>query len=154
MNMKVLDRLCGAPLRLIPDIATRALRGERPAPRLLPLLIWLCPAVLQAQFAYGTNDDGTMTITGYTGPGGPVTIPSMIDGRRVAEIDFYAFQGNTNLTSLTISEGVATIYNGAFLGCTRLLSVTIPYSVTTIGGYALAHCTSLANVSIPNGNVE
>ena len=37
-------------------------------------LLWaaLLPAVVQAQYTYTTNDDNTLTITGYTGPGGTV----------------------------------------------------------------------------------
>ena len=47
---------------------------------LLPLLLLLVvPAVAQAQFTYETNN-GTITITGYTGPGGAEIIPSTIAG--------------------------------------------------------------------------
>ena len=38
------------------------------AARLLPLLLLLAlPAVVQAQFNFTTNNDGTITITAYTG---------------------------------------------------------------------------------------
>jgi hypothetical protein len=37
------------------------------------------PAVVQAQFTYTTNN-GTITITKYTGPGGVVDIPATING--------------------------------------------------------------------------
>ena len=48
--------------------------------KLLSILLLLAlPAVVQAQdYTYTTNDDNTITITGYTGPGGDVTIPSSI----------------------------------------------------------------------------
>ena len=53
---------------------------------LLPLLLLLTlPAVVQAQFNYTTNN-GTITITGYTGPGGAVAIPDTIDGLPVTRI--------------------------------------------------------------------
>ena len=51
------------------------------ARRLLLLLLTL-PAVVQAQFTYTTNN-GQMTITRYTGPGGAVVIPTTINGRPV-----------------------------------------------------------------------
>jgi hypothetical protein len=45
---------------------------------LLPLLLLLAlPAAVQAQFNYTINN-GTITITGYAGPGGSVAIPDKI----------------------------------------------------------------------------
>ena len=69
---------------------------------LLLLFLFLGPpAVVQAQFNYTTNN-GTITITGYTGPGGAVTIPNTITGLPVTAIDYGAFESNTNLTGITI----------------------------------------------------
>src|SRR5215831_14710504 len=68
---------------------------------LLPLLLLALPVTLEAQFTYTTNGDGTITITGYTGPGSAVTIPSTINGIAVTGMGDDAFYGNTNLTSLT-----------------------------------------------------
>ena len=56
----------------------------------------------------------------------------------------------TNLTSITIGNGVTTIGNGAFTHCASLTSVTIPNGATTIGSDAFAECTRLTNVTIPN----
>src|ERR1019366_8575678 len=53
---------------------------ERRAARagiLLLLLLVALPCAVQAQFTY-TVSDGKVTITGYTGPGGALTIPSAI----------------------------------------------------------------------------
>ena len=48
--------------------------------KLLPLLLLLAlPAAVQAQYTDTTNN-GTITITGYTGSGGAVTIPDTING--------------------------------------------------------------------------
>ena len=61
------------------------------AVKLLPLLLLLAlPAAVQAQFTYTTND-GTITITGYTGPSGDLTIPDTITGLPVANIGGGAF---------------------------------------------------------------
>ena len=47
---------------------------------LLPLLLLsVLPAAVQAQFTFTTNS-GTITITGYSGSGSAVTIPSTING--------------------------------------------------------------------------
>ncbi len=57
---------------------------------LLPLLLLTLPAVVQAQFNYTTNN-GTITITKYTGSGGDVTIPDTINGLPVTSIGDGAF---------------------------------------------------------------
>jgi len=99
-----------------------------------------------------TKDDGSGTsgnfeysykaakviITGYTGNGGFVTIPSTIDGKPVVAIESYAFGGGYSdivgpqgrgLTSVTIPGSVTAIYYGAFAG-NQLTSVTIGANVT------------------------
>ncbi|HZM02207.1 MAG TPA: hypothetical protein VFC44_04210 [Candidatus Saccharimonadales bacterium] len=48
------------------------------------------PAAAQAQFDFTTNN-GTLTITNYTGNGGTVVIPSAINGLPVVSIGDMAF---------------------------------------------------------------
>jgi alpha-tubulin suppressor-like RCC1 family protein len=120
------------------------------------LLLLALPAVVQAQFLYVANN-GTITITGYSGPGGAVTIPSTINGLPVTSIGDQAFddyhtsnQFGSPLTSVTIPNGVTSIGMQAFYYSFGLTNVTIPNSVTTIGGLAFGQCTSLASLAIPN----
>ena len=61
------------------------------------LFLLALPVVVQAQFTYTTNNN-TITITGYTGPGGAVTIPSTINGLPVTSIGLGAFAGCSSLT--------------------------------------------------------
>src|SRR6266478_103185 len=75
---------------------------------ILPLLFLILPAAVQAQFTYTTNNS-TITITGYTGPGGAVTIPSMTNGLPVTSIGDLAFHFSTNVTSITIGTNVTSI---------------------------------------------
>jgi hypothetical protein len=82
------------------------------AARLLLLLLTL-PAVVNAQFTYTTNN-GVITITGYTGPGGAVTIPSTINDRPVTSIGDNVFDYCTNLTKVTITNKVTSIGVFAF----------------------------------------
>jgi hypothetical protein len=108
-----------------------------------------CPTALwnpQSEFNY-TISNGAITITGYTGPGGAVAIPSAINGLPVTGIGVGAFYWSTNLTSVTIPNGVTTIGHHAFYYCTSLTGFTNPSSLTSIGEFAFANCFTLASVS-------
>ena len=131
----------------------------------------LLPAAVQAQFTFTIKNDA-VTITGYTGPGGVVTIPSTTNGYPVTSIADSVFQnkssvtsviipdsvtnvGNstfnycTGLTNISIGSSVASIGNSMFFSCYRLVSMAIPNSVNNIGTNAFFECTSLTNISIP-----
>ena len=94
-------------------------------------------------------DDGTLEITKYAGNSATCVIPSEIDGKKVTEIGDSAFKGCTELTSITIPDGVTGIGNKAFSDCTSLETVTIPASVTYVRDSAFYGCTSLKSVTIP-----
>jgi hypothetical protein len=66
--------------------------------RLVALLVLTLPAVVQAQFTYTTNNDGSLNIYKYTGSGGAVTIPSTANGLPVTSIGELAFFGCMSLT--------------------------------------------------------
>ena len=69
---------------------------------LLPLFLLLLTASVRAQDYTYTTNAGQITITGYTGSGGAVTIPGTIDGLPVTSIGDNAFSGRTSLTKVTI----------------------------------------------------
>jgi len=118
--------------------------------------------------------DGKATITGYSGAGGEVEIPSTIDGVPVVNIEG-AFYCNGNLSGATIARGVEHIAGRAFAGSglarvtipdsvktieyqsflgTKLASVTIPDSVTLISQQAFHWCGNLADVKIGRGVID
>jgi hypothetical protein len=113
------------------------------------LLLFAGRLAVQGQFTYITNN-GAITITGYTGPGGAVNIPDQINGLPVTAIGNSAFGEKTNLVSVTIPDSVISIGDSAFYRCFNVTSVPIPNRVTNIGDDAFAGC-GLTNVSIPNG---
>ena len=124
------------------------------ATALLALLLLLAlPVAVQAQFSYTTNN-GTITITGYSGPGGDVTIPDTINGLPVTSIGRSAFSFRTSLTSVTIPTGIINIEDYAFSQCFGLASVSLPNSLTNIGVGAFNSCMSLASATIPGGVVS
>ena len=93
----------------------------------------------------------TITITGYSGPGGDIGIPRTITGLPVVGIGDYAFEDNGNLTSVTIPASVTNIGGyGVFYYCYNLTSIMLGNNVTSIGDYAFESCESLTNVTIGN----
>ena len=101
-----------------------------------------------------------------------ITTVSIEDG--VTTIGQQAFDGCTNLASVTIPASVSTIGNnafahtgltsidinvmmigdGAFDGCTNLISVTIGSNVSTIGNNAFAGCTKLSTIIVNEYNMH
>lgn len=118
------------------------------------------------------------TITGYTGDGGAITIPSALGGyatvaigesafdsanghlvtsvtipSTVISIGNYAFRHCGALISVTIPDGVASIGNGTFQ-YSALTYVAIPGTVTSIGKDAFDFCTSLTAIDVDAGNTN
>ena len=83
----------------------------------------------------------------YTRPIGDIVIPDSVTllgyNYPVTGIESRAFYGCSEITSITIPEGVATIGNQAFCG-DSLASITIPSSVDSIGENAFSGCTITA----------
>ena len=100
---------------------------------LLPLLLLAQPAAVQAQFTYTINN-GTVTITGYNGPGGAVTIPDQLPA--------WPYGGLP----------VTSIGDGAFAFCTSLTSVRIGTNVTSIGYGPFSQCASLTAIMVDDLN--
>ena len=93
----------------------------------LPLLILLAltlSTAVQAQFSY-QQDNGTITITGYAGVGGDVTIPRTLNRLPVTGIAYDAFGFRSSLTSVSIPDSVTFISDFAFLGCSGLTRFTV-----------------------------
>src|ERR1035438_2244145 len=131
-------------------------RGHRAFPRSvrwLILVLILCPRGrcfsqtigVYDGFSY-TNNRSSVTIGAYHGPGGTVTIPYSIPGiGTVTSIDRDAFNGCTNLASVTIPGTVTSIGIWTFLGCSSLTNVTIGNGITSIGDSAFENCTNLSS---------
>jgi hypothetical protein len=108
------------------------------------------PFVVQAQFAFTTNND-TITITAYMGPGGDVVVPATTNGYPVVSIGPNAFWPQANATNVTIPYGITNIGNSAFASCDGLASLTFPDSVLSLGNNMCQSCLGLTNVVIGNG---
>jgi hypothetical protein len=121
-------------------------------PLLLLVLLCALPATLKAQWEYTVNN-GNITITGYTGSGGAVTIPITINvsgvNLPVTSIADYALEG-CKATSIVIPGSVSSIGAYAFSG-SAMTSLTIGGGVSSIGQLAVQYCLNLTNVTMVNG---
>ena len=70
------------------------------------------------------------------------------------KIDGHAFDGCSELQSVTIPDSVTEIGSGAFGKCSNLQSIKIPNGVTKIGRHTFARCTGLQSVTIPDNVTE
>jgi hypothetical protein len=80
-------------------------------------MVWYLPV----PYNYTTNN-GTITITGYTGSGSVLTLPSTITGLPVTSIAKDAFYTCSSLTSVTIPSSVTNLGDDAFGSCYNLIS--------------------------------
>ena len=119
------------------------------------LCVFAVPAsaegIISGDYKYTVNNDGTATITGYTGSGGEITIPETLDEYKVTAIGNDAFSNNKSLTKVTILENINRIGDGAFKGCRSMTTLTISKGVNSIGASAFMGCKKLATVTIPEG---
>ncbi|NTU70523.1 MAG: leucine-rich repeat protein [Coriobacteriia bacterium] len=102
-------------------------------------------------WTYRLDGDDNATIIGYAGTDTTITIPAVIDGYPVVAIDDLVFLYRTDLTSVSIPEGVTSIGAYAFYGCSSLTSMSIPAGVTSIRDYTFYGCSSLTDVALPEG---
>ena len=100
-------------------------------------------------------NEATKTLTVNSNPGdkayqGQTEIEHVIISNSVISIGSNAFRNCNHLTSVTIPNSVTSIGDRAFYDCSGLTSVTIGNSVTSIGDYAFRGCSGLTSITIPN----
>lgn len=71
-------------------------------------------------------------VQAYAGPGGDVVVPETLGGWPVFDIGASAFDGRTDLTSISLPSQLSTIRYQAFRGTTALHSIALPASLATI----------------------
>ena len=80
-----------------------------------------------------------------------IVISSVHDGWPVTSIGDCALEDCTQITDVTLFDGITHIGEHAFQGCLHLTNIVIPESVTNIGDYAFVMCWSMTRICIPNG---
>ena len=89
----------------------------------------------------------------YNGKDTRITIPSVIQGHEIVEIDAEAFLGNAKLLEVSLPNTIKRIGDRAFDECTRLYKINIPTSCTSVGARCFAF-TALTSISIPESLVN
>lgn len=104
----------------------------------------------EGNYTYSVANSNAM-ITQFTKSySGALQITNRLGGYPVIAIMDNAFNQCTNLTSVTIPNGVVDIWGYAFASCVSLTNVTIPGSVGRIRVYTFSGCANLTSVTIPN----
>ena len=102
-------------------------------------------------YVYDDNA-GQLTLVGYQGPGGAITIPASIGGKPVVSLGRDLFAYRSTLSSVVIPEGVKTLVQGVFFSCPNLTSVVVPSTVSSVGAYVFQQCPQLASIVVAAGN--
>jgi hypothetical protein len=184
MHLEVTDRCnqmrnSGLTRSLAPWLRTISIGQTWSAAFLTVILIHsivcgFCNTVQGQGFIYNTNT-GTVTVTGYNGPNGNVTIPVTLAGLPVTSIGPYAFYQKavasvlipdtvTNigehafdqcffLNRATIPDGVYSIGDSSFYQCFRMTNLTIGANLTNIGSYSFTGCTGLLTIDVNSNNL-
>ncbi len=97
---------------------------------------------------YIVDDDGNITITGYTGSSSYLEIPETIDGKIVTKIGKCAFEDNQTITEAVLPDTIVMIDYKAFDSCQNLVTINFPDSLTTIGSYAFTSCKNLKEIDL------
>ena len=88
-----------------------------------------------------------------------MTIPSLINGKKIRGIGKEAFKGCLTVKAIHISEGIKIIEDGAFLSCNALESVSLPNTLHQIGSISKSKSagvfakTNIRSITIPQNTV-
>ena len=88
-------------------------------------------------------------VNGYTGPGGDVVVPSVIDGNAVRVIQERGLSRRDDITSFTVPEGVIVLGENVLSTAPNLKSVSLPSTLQVIGDRCFYKCDGLTEITIP-----
>ena len=108
-------------------------------------------AETSGDYSYEIKTDGTIKIISYNGTAENFNIPSTINGKKVTELGFGAFEG-VKIKNLTIPSTITKLGNRAFAN-SQIETVTIPKNVTSMGTALFSGDTTL-KTAIIDANID
>ncbi len=106
---------------------------------------------ISGDFTYIVLDDGTAEITEYKGKAETLTVPSVLDGKKVTSIGYGAFSEADTLRTLTIPDSVLEIKT-AFIHNEGIEKIVLGKNVKTLYDSAFLAALSLKTVTVPTEN--
>lgn len=95
-----------------------------------------------------------VTVIGESAFLGDTQLTSVTLSQRLDAVNAKAFKDCSNLASITIPDHATTIGDEAFRGCSAATSLTIGNAVNTIGAWAFAGCNRIPSVTIPSSTTD
>ncbi len=85
-----------------------------------------------------------------TGESNKSNLKELVIGNSVKSIPEYAFEGCTDLTTITLSENLDSIGASAFRDCNKIAGpLVIPTNVVFVGNNAFENCSSITSLTLP-----
>ncbi len=103
--------------------------------------------IVNGDYIYALHG-GKAFITKYNGLETEITVPAEIDSYTVMCFG-NTYEGNENIVSIVIPDGIHQICDYAFSNCYSLTTVTYLGDINFIGKYAFNNCGSLTTFAIP-----
>lgn len=123
--------------------------------------VWGCSII-----KYNTNNNEKPVITLLYKPENITKVTSLYDAAnnygevrfygssRITEIPGHLFYECSNVTSITLLNGITEINENAFGSCSSLSSISLPNSLLKIYSSVFAGCSSLTHIDIPDSVKE
>ena len=115
---------------------------------ILLMLTFSCFALAENEATWDF-DAFDFSLDGYSGAGGDIIIPAVIQECTVDIIGLNAFNNMSGITSLTLPETVRQIEDGAIAFCNDLSAVTLSDGLLVIGDNCFSCNPSLTEVTLP-----
>ncbi len=104
-----------------------------------------------SNFIFTLNEDGYHLIS-YKGKNKNITIPSIVNDKKVSVIESYCFANNSLIESITLSENIYYIETNAFYNLSSLKTLTLNSNIETIEEGFLINTPSLTTIKFDNEN--
>ncbi|MDF2844375.1 MAG: Chitin binding protein [Herbinix sp.] len=76
---------------------------------------------------------------------GDIVVPTEVEGNTIIGVG--GFEGNTQILSVNIPEGIKYIFTDAFRGCENLTTVNLPSTIEYLGSFSFEGCENLNQIN-------